>query len=215
MGNSIQVQRQSRSIADSSYLDAAIACSNYVAAVGRNSLQQPLSAIAGSNFAAFLNMLSRRQGRCRSYDFPATIAAAIAGTNFAAVDMSSLWHSRGIAASSYLAAAVACSNYVAAVDMTSLQQPRSAIAGSNFTAVAMSSLRQSLSIADNNYFAVAVARCNYVAAVETHSLQQSLSTMAGSDFAAVAIRHLRQSLFIADSHSNRCPSRTATTLLQS
>ena len=147
-------------------MDAAIACSNYVAAVGRNSLQQPLSAIAGSNFAAFLNMISRRQGRCRSYDFPATIAAAIAGTNFAAVDMSSLWHSRGIAASSYLAAAVACSNYVAAVDMTSL----SAVAGSHFTAVAMSYLRQSLSIADNH----------------------CLSAIAGRNFTAVTRISLRQ-----------------------
>ena len=44
--------QQSLSIADSYYFAAAVACSNYVAAVDMTSLQQPLSAIAGSNFAA-------------------------------------------------------------------------------------------------------------------------------------------------------------------
>ena len=208
--------RHSRSIADSSHLDAAIACSNYVAAVGRNSLQQPLSAIADSNFAAFLDSLSRRQGRCRRYDFPATIAAAIADTNVAAVDMSSLWHSRGIAASSYLAAAVACSNYVAAVDMTSL----SAVAGSHFTAVAMSYLRQSLSIADNHCLS-AIAGRNFTAVTRISLRQYSavshcwpqLRRCSSYDLsAAIAVSHcgqhrrrrdmisLRHSLSVADSH---------------
>ena len=44
--------QQSLSIADSYYFAAAIACSNYVAAVDMTCLRQPLSAIAGSNFAA-------------------------------------------------------------------------------------------------------------------------------------------------------------------
>ena len=67
--------------------------------------------------------------------------------------MISLRQSLPIADSSDFAAVVACSNYVAAVDMTSLQQPLLAIAGSNFAAVDMISLRQSLSIADISYFA--------------------------------------------------------------
>ena len=44
--------RQSLSIADSSYFAAAITRRNDVAAVDVTSLKQPLSAIAGSNFAA-------------------------------------------------------------------------------------------------------------------------------------------------------------------
>ena len=46
------VLRQSLSIVDSYYFAAASACSNYVAAVDMTSLQQSLSAIAGSTFAA-------------------------------------------------------------------------------------------------------------------------------------------------------------------
>ena len=57
------------------------------------------------------------------------------GSNFAAVAMISLRQSLSIADSGYLAAAIACSNYVAADDMTSLQQSLSAIAGSTFAAV--------------------------------------------------------------------------------
>ena len=44
--------RQSLSIADSHYSAAAIARRNYVAADDMTSLQQSLSAIAGSTFAA-------------------------------------------------------------------------------------------------------------------------------------------------------------------
>ena len=82
------------------------------------------------------------------------------------------------------AAANACSNYVAAAAMTSLQWSLLAIAGSNFAAVDMSSLRQSLSIADSSYIAAAIAHSNYVAAVDVTSLKQSLSAIAGSTFAA-------------------------------
>ena len=77
----------------------------------------------------------------------------MAGSNFAAVAMVSLQQSLSIADSYDFAAAIACSNYVAAADMTSLQQSLLAIAGSNFAAVDMISLRQSLSIADISYFA--------------------------------------------------------------
>ena len=77
----------------------------------------------------------------------------------------SLRQSLPIAGSNYFAAAAAGSNYVAAVDLTSLQQPLSAIPGSNFAAVAMDSLRQSLPIADSNYFAAAMLAA-------TMSLQQ-------------------------------------------
>ena len=65
--------------------------------------------------------------------------------------MIALRQSLSIADSSYFAAAIACSNYVAAVDMTPLKQSLSAIAGSNFAAVDMISLRHSLSIADNSH----------------------------------------------------------------
>ena len=44
--------RRLLSIADSHYFAAAIACRNYVAAVDMTFRNQPLSAIAGSNFAA-------------------------------------------------------------------------------------------------------------------------------------------------------------------
>ena len=97
--------------------------------------------------------------------------SAIAGSNFAAVDMISLRQSLSIADNNYYAAAIACSNYVAAVDWTSLPQPLSAIAGSDFAAVAMISLRQSLPIADSSDFAAVVACSNYVAAVDMTSLQ--------------------------------------------
>ena len=54
---------------------------------------------------------------------------AIADSNFAAVAKMALRQMLSIADSSYIAAAIACSNYVAAADMTSLQQPLTAIAG--------------------------------------------------------------------------------------
>ena len=76
-----------------------------VAAVDMTSLQQPLSAITGSNIAA------------------------------AAKFMMSLRQSLSTTGSNYFAAATAGSNYVAAVDMTSLQQPLSAITGSNVRAM--------------------------------------------------------------------------------
>ena len=91
--------------------------------------------------------------------------SAIAGNTIAAVDMIVLRQSLSIADSYYFAAAIACSNYVAAVDMTPLQQPLSAIAGRNFAAVNMIALRQSLSIADSSYLAANIACSNYVAAV--------------------------------------------------
>ena len=59
---------------------------------------------------------------------------AIAGSTFAAVDMSSLRQSLSIADSNYFAAAIARRNYVATVDMTFLLQSLSAIAGSNCAA---------------------------------------------------------------------------------
>ena len=116
--------------------------------------------------------------------------------------MIALRQSLSIADSSYFAAAIACSNHVTAVGMTSLQQSLSAIAGSTFATVAMISLRRSLSIADSSYFAAAVACSTYVAAVDMTSRQQSLSAIAGSTFAAVAMIVLC---------GNRCPSRTAAT----
>ena len=116
--------------------------------------------------------------------------------------MISLRQSLSIADSNYLAAAVACSNYVVAVDMTSLQQPLLAIAGGTFAAVAMMSLQQSLSIADSSYVAAAIACSNHVAAAAMTSRQQSLSAIAGSHFAAVDMIVLC---------GNRCPSRTAAT----
>ena len=93
--------------------------------------------------------------------------------------MTSLRQSLSIADSNYFAAAVACSNYVDAADMTSLKQPLSAIAGSNFAAVDMTSLRKSLSIADSSYVAAAIACSNYVAAADMTSLQQPLTAIAG------------------------------------
>ena len=130
--------------------------------------------IACSNFAAAVDLTSLPQS-----------LSAIAGSNFAAVAMSSLRRSRSIADSNYFAAAIVRRNYVAAVDMTSLQQSLSAIAGSNFAAVAMSSLRQSLSIVGSHDFAAAVPCSNDVAAVDLTSLPQPLSAIAGSNFAAV------------------------------
>ena len=88
--------------------------------------------------------------------------------------MISLRQSLSIADSHDLAAAIAVSNHVAAVDMTSLQQPLLAIAGGNFAAVDMIALRQSLSIADSHYFAAAIACSNYVAAADMTSRQQPL-----------------------------------------
>ena len=99
--------------------------------------------------------------------------------------MISLQQSLSIADSHYSAAAIARRNYVAAVDMTSLQQPLSATTGNNFAAVPIISLRQSLSIADSHYFAAAIAGSRNVAAARSHcgqplrrsrliSLQQSL-----------------------------------------
>ena len=77
---------------------------------------------------------------------------AIAGSNFAARDMIALRRPLSIVDSYYFAWAIACSNYVAAVDMTSRQQSLSAIAGGNFAAVDMMSLRRPLPIAESHYF---------------------------------------------------------------
>ena len=105
--------------------------------------------------------------------------------------MVSLRQSRSVADSNYFAAAVACSNYVAAVDLTSLPQSLSAIAGSDFGAVAMISLRHSLLIADSNYFAAAIAHRNYVAAPDLTSLQQSLvSALRAAARDRIASMHL-------------------------
>ena len=60
--------------------------------------------------------------------------SAIAGSTFAAMAMISLRHSLSIADSHDIAAAIAGSNYVTAVDLPSLPHPLSAIAGSNFAA---------------------------------------------------------------------------------
>ena len=108
------------------------------------SLQQPLSAIAGRNFAAVdcinhvaaVDMTSLQQS-----------LSARAGSNLAAIDMISLRQSLSIADSHYSAAAIARRNYVAAAGMTSLQQPLPATTcgtGNNFAAVTMISLRQLL-----------------------------------------------------------------------
>ena len=85
--------------------------------------------------------------------------------------MISLRQSLSITDSNYFAAAIACSNYVEATHMTSLEQPLLAIAGSNFAAVAKMALRQTLSIADSSYFATAIACSNYVVAVDMTFLQ--------------------------------------------
>ena len=85
--------RRSLSIADSHYFAAAIACRNYVAAVDMTFRHQPLSAIAGSNFAAvddFSAAIAAHRGqqrlccsrclqqlrRCSRYDFPAATAVS-------------------------------------------------------------------------------------------------------------------------------------------
>ena len=105
--------------------------------------------------------------------------------------MTFLRHSLSNADSShYFAAASACSRYVAAVDVTFLQQSLLAIAGSTFDAVDMISLRHSLSIADSHYFAAAIACSDYVATVAMTSLQHSLSAIAGGNFAAVDLTSL-------------------------
>ena len=136
--------RQSLPIADSHYFAAAVPCSNYVAAVDMTSLQQPLSAIAGThrNVAAVdLTILQQP-------------LSAIDGSDFTAADMISLRQSRSVATttllqpspavttsvatislrqslsiadSNYFAAAIACSYHVAAIDVTYLQQPLSTI----------------------------------------------------------------------------------------
>ena len=92
--------------------------------------------------------------------------------------MISLRHSLSVADSHDFAAAIAVSNLVAAVDMTSLQAWLSVIAGRNFSAVDVISRRKSRSIADNNYLAAVIAGSNHVAAVDSNSLQQSLYAAA-------------------------------------
>ena len=82
--------------------------------------------------------------------------SAIAGSNFAAVDMIALRRPLSIADSYYFAAAIAHRNYVAAIDLTSLQHPLSAIAGNNFAAVAMVSLQQSLVATAGSNFAAEI-----------------------------------------------------------
>ena len=139
--------------------------------------------------------------------------------------MISLRQPLSIADSHDLAAAIAVSNHVAAVDMTSLQAWLSAIAGRNFSTVEMISLRTSRSIADNNCWSAVYCwqqprRCSrfeFSAAIAVRCshrlhhlrrcsrydlLQQLLSAMAGSNFAAVDLIPLGQSRSIADSHDS-------------
>ena len=92
--------------------------------------------------------------------------------------MISLRHALSIADSHDFAAAIAVSNHVAAVDMTSLQAWLSAIAGRNFSAVDVISRWKARSIADNNYLAAVIAGSNHVAAIASHPLQQSLYAAA-------------------------------------
>ena len=101
--------------------------------------------------------------------------------------MISLRHSLSVADSHDFAAAIAVSNLVAAVDMTSLQAWLSVIAGRNFSAVAVISRRKSRSIADNNYLAAVIAGSNHVAAIASNSRQQSLYAAAtGINYVAAA-----------------------------
>ena len=92
--------------------------------------------------------------------------------------MISLRHSLSIVDSHAFAAAIAVSNLVAAVDMTSLQAWLSVIAGRNFSAVDVISRRKSRSIVDNNYLAAVIAGRNHVAAIASNSRQQSLYAAA-------------------------------------
>ena len=89
-----------------------------------------------------------------------------------------LRQSRSIADSHDSAAAIAGSNHVAAVAMTSLQRSLSAIGGSDFAAVPMISLRPSRSIEDSHDLVAAMARSNYVAAGDVTSPRESLSVTA-------------------------------------
>ena len=85
-----------------------------------------------------------------------------------------LRQSRSIADSHDSAAAIAGSNHVAAVAMTSLQRSLSAIGGSDFAAVPMIPLRPSRSIEDSHDLVAAMARSNYVAAGDATSPRESL-----------------------------------------
>ena len=101
--------------------------------------------------------------------------------------MISLRPSLSVADSHDFAAAIAVSNHVAAVDMTSLQAWLSVIAGRNFFAVAVISRRKSRSIADNNYLAAVIAGSNHVAAIASNSRQQSLyAASTGINYVAAA-----------------------------
>ena len=93
--------------------------------------------------------------------------SAIAGGNFAAVDIISLRPSLSITDSHYFAADITRSNHslqppLAAADMTSRQQSLSATADNNFAAVTMIFMRHSLSIAASHYFAAAIATASHI-----------------------------------------------------
>ena len=120
----------------------------------------PLERVGGTLQSPLSAPLERVRGTLQSPSSREALAHLRAGRNFAVVDMISLRPSLSIAGSNYFVAAIACSTYVAAVDMTSLQNSLSAIAGSNFAAVDMISLRRSLSIADSHYFAAAITGSN-------------------------------------------------------
>ena len=101
--------------------------------------------------------------------------------------MISLRHSLSVADSHDVAAAIAFSNLVAAVDMTSLPAWLLVVAGRNSSAVAVVSRRKSRSIADNNYLAAVIAGSNHVAAIASNSRQQSLYAAAtGINYDAAA-----------------------------
>ena len=107
-----------------------------------------------------------------------------------------LRQSLSIADSYYFAAAIACSNYVAA---HCLQQLRCCCRYDLSAATAVShcwqqpcrrdmiSLRHSLSVADSHDFAAAIAFSNLVVAFDMTSLPAWLSVVAGRNFSAVAV----------------------------
>ena len=120
-------------------------------------------------------------------DFFAAIAISHCWQQPCRRDMISLRHSLSVADSHDVAAAIAFSNLVAAVDMTSLPAWLSVVAGRNSSAVAVVSRRKSRSIADKNYLAAVIAGSNHVAAIASNSRQQSLYAAAtGINYVAAA-----------------------------